>query len=140
MVTQMLFNLDGAAAGPFAEIFSDVGPDDWFAACIGWAVQNGVAAGKGAAFDPNGPVTREQLALFLYNYAKYKGFLLSAPGELSVFTDAGQVSDWVEEAMRWAVGEGLFEGFGDGTLAPGGFATRAQVAAVLQRFCEKFTA
>ena len=135
MFAQLLFNLDGAQPSGEIAPFEDVAAGDWYADSVTWLVENGIAQGKGDTFDPNGPVTREQVAVMLYNYAKYKGYDVGAVGDLSAFTDADSVSDWADAAMRWAVGAGLINGMGDGTVDPQGFATRAQVAALMQRFC-----
>lgn len=106
----------------------------WYAPGRSWAVETGVSDGS----DPNGTMTREQLATMLYRYAQSKGqgftgtwaFLLD-------FTDADQVGDYAYEAMCWMNQNGIIGGMGDGTLNPKGSATRAQVAAILQRFCTR---
>ncbi len=77
------------------------------------------------------------MAILLYNFAKYKGYDVSGGTALDGFTDAGGVSAGALEAMRWAVDAGLVYGMGDGTLDPGGGTTRAQIAALIMRFCEK---
>ena len=88
-------------------------------------------------FGPCDPVTREQLAVILYNYSKCKGYDTTASGDLSGFTDAGDLSPWAQEAMKWAVGSGVMSGKGNGILDPKGTATRAEIAAMLQNFIEK---
>ena len=121
--------------------FSDVRATDWYAAQIAWAAHNGVVNGTGnGKFDPEGMVTREQMAAVLYRYAQQKGFDTSARGDLSAFADSGAVSPWATEAMRWAVGSGLIGGSTSGgklLLHPGDGATRAEVAAILVRFVDK---
>ena len=77
---------------------------------------------------------REQLAAILYRYAQYKGMDVSAKGELSGFTDAGKASAYAREPLGWAVGQGILNGKGGGILDPRGQATRAETAAMLQRF------
>lgn len=120
--------------------FTDVenGPGTaWYYNAVLWAQQNGIVAGYGdGTFHPGTNITREQLAVIFYNYAKLKGYDVSAVNDLSGFTDAGDVSDWALPAMRWAVGSGIMGGYGDGILGPQGTATRAQVAAMLRRFIE----
>lgn len=81
------------------------------------------------------PITREQLAAMLYRYAEYKGYDVTASGDLSGFADADTVSGWAEEAMSWSVGAGLIQGDENG-LTPTATAIRAQIAAILMRFCE----
>ena len=137
MVTQLLFNLEGAEAGEITDSFDDVSEKDWYAASVSWAEANGITKGMGDSFGANNEITREQLVVMLYNYAVFKGYDVSAADDMAAFTDADSVSDWAETAMRWAVGVGLINGMGDGTVNPQGFATRAQIAAVTQRFCEK---
>ena len=70
----------------------------------------------------------------LYNYAKHKGYDLTAAGDLSTFPDSGSVADWAEAAMSWANGEGLINGHENGLIDPTGTATRAQAASILTRF------
>ena len=135
-IAQILFRLDGAHPGLITRRFTDVAVGDWYAAAVSWLVENGVARGKGGFFGANDRVTREELVVMLYNYALFKGRGVSAQGDLSRFTDADAVSDWALEAMGWAVGAGLAEGMDDGRLAPGGSATRAQIATIIMRFCE----
>ena len=89
--------------------------------------------GTGSGFEPDGQITREQLATILYRYADFLGLDTSAAGALSQFSDGDKVSAWAEEAMQWAVGSGLLTGKGNGTVDPTGNATRAEVAAILQR-------
>ena len=120
--------------------FTDVenGPGTaWYYNAVLWAQQNGIVSGYGdGTFRPGTDITREQLAVIFYNYAKLKGYDVSAVNDLSGFTDAGKISDWALPAMRWAVGSGLMNGYGDGTLNPQGTATRAQLAAMLHNFIE----
>lgn len=109
----------------------------WYYNAVLWAQQNGIVSGYGdGTFHPGTNITREQLAVIFYNYAKLKGYDVSSVNDLSGFTDAGDVSDWALPAMRWAVGSGIMGGYGDGILGPQGTATRAQVAAMLRRFIE----
>ena len=139
MIAQLLFNLDGAEATGATAQFAEVRAEDWFADAVAWLAETGVARGEGETFGANDPVTREQLAVMLYNYAKYKGFDVSARADLSRFPDADGASGWAKEALAWAVGVGLI----NGTTAEDGVvildaqsgSTRAMVAAIVQRFC-----
>ena len=129
MMAQLLYNLEGKPAAGAGSTFTDVSGDAWYAEAVNWAVSAGLVGGYGnGTFGPNDSITREQLATFLYRYAEYKGDATSASGSLSGFTDADQVSDWALNALRWAVGEGVVGGIGNGQLAPKGTATRAEVA------------
>ena len=85
-------------------------------------------------FRPNTAITREQLAAILMNYASYKGQDVSARADLSAYSDVATISSWANDVMQWAVAEGLISGMTEDTLQPQGNATRAQVAAILQRF------
>lgn len=104
----------------------------WYEKAMAWARENGISDGS----NPNGSITREQLATMLWRYAGSPAGDGSAIGR---FTDSGKVNSYAVEAMNWAVGTGLFGGMGDGTLAPQGSATRAQVATILMRFVENLT-
>lgn len=119
--------------------FKDVPRGQWYTDAIWWAKLTGVVAGTSATtFDPEGEITREQLAVILYNYTKqFASGSLTATGSLAGFPDAGSVSSWARTEMAWAVGNGLISGTGSGSVAylsPQGSATRAQVAAILMRF------
>jgi hypothetical protein len=137
MVAQLLFNLDGAAANGNTADLGDVDADDWYSDSVTWMIENGLAKGEGGTFGADKPATREAVAVFLYNYAIYKGYDVSAAGDMSGFTDAGSINEWAEKAMRWAVGAGLFLGDGKGHIDPKGLTTRAQMTALIERFCEK---
>lgn len=104
-----------------------------------WAQQNGIMGGYGdGKFGPNDPVTREQLASIFYRYAQYKGYDVTATGSLDSFTDKGSASAWAQEAIKWAVGNGIMGGKENNLLDPKGTATRAEIAAMLHRFVEKY--
>ena len=87
-------------------------------------------------FGPNDTITREQMATILYRYAQYKGYDTTGKADLSKYTDAAQVSSYAEEAVRWANAEGLINGTSATMLSPKSDAIRAQVAAILTRFCQ----
>ena len=119
--------------------FDDVPRGQLYTDAIWWAKLMGVVAGTSATtFDPEGEITREQLAVILYNYTKqFAPGSLTATGSLAGFPDAASVSSWARTEMAWAVGNGLISGTGSGSVAyltPQGSATRAQVAAILMRF------
>lgn len=119
--------------------FDDVPRGQWYTDAIWWAKLMGVVAGTSATtFDPEGEITREQLAVILYNYTKqFAPGSLTATGSLAGFPDAASVSSWARTEMAWAVGNGLISGTGSGSVAyltPQGSATRAQVAVILMRF------
>ena len=131
MIVSILARLEGVESAEAAG-FADV-DDEWYATAVNWAANVGVVNGyEDNTFRPNTAITREQLAAMLMNYAACKGEDVSARADLSAYTD--QPSTWAQEAMQWAVAEGLITGVTADTLQPQGAATRAQVAAILQRF------
>ncbi|HIY05816.1 MAG TPA: S-layer homology domain-containing protein [Candidatus Evtepia faecigallinarum] len=135
MITQVLYNLEGnppAGSGSF----TDVADGQWYADAVNWAAANDIVGGYGnGKFGPENNITREQMAQILYNYAIFKGYDVSAQGDLSAFSDGAKTSDWALTAMQWAVGTGLLQGY-NGNLNPTGTATRAEVAQIFMNFCE----
>lgn len=136
MMVSVLANLEGAASSD-NNAFSDVPDNAWYADAVNWAATVGVTNGfEDGTFRPNDSLTREQMAAMLYNYAAYKGYDLTAVGDLSQFADADQISAWAEDVVSWAVGADILHGMGNDMLSPTGTATRAEVAAVLANYCE----
>lgn len=134
MVAQILYNLEGQPTVTGESTFTDSNTH-WAAKAIAWAQQTGVVNGyEDNTFRPNRAVSREELAQMLYNYAKVKGYDLTASGDLTAFPDGSKVSSWAEAAMVWANGNELINGHDDGTLQPGGDSTRAQAASILMNF------
>ena len=132
MIVSILARLEGVTSAESAG-FADVSANDWYATAVNWAAAEGIVSGTGEGdFSPNAAITREQLAAMLMNYTAYKGEDVSARADLSAYTD--QPSVWATETMQWAVAEGLISGVTNTQLQPQGNATRAQVAAILQRF------
>ena len=134
-VALALYNISGAKASG-RENFSDVDSYDWFYDAVVWCSSKGIIEGWNGKFDPYGEVTREDFAVMMHRYAEYKRYNTKASEDLDTFSDAEKVSSYAEEALEWAVAEGLINGMGNGTLAPQGTTTRAQAAAVLMRFCK----
>ena len=134
MIVSMLARLEGVESAESAG-FADVAANDWYATAVNWAAVSGITSGTGDGnFSPNTAITREQLAAILMNYAQYKGQDVSARATLDTYNDATAISSWANDVMSWAVAEGLLTGVTADTLQPQGAATRAQVAAILQRF------
>ena len=131
MIVSILARLENVTSAESAG-FADVN-DEWYATAVNWAASVGVVSATGDGnFSPNAAITREQLAAMLMNYAAYKGEDVSARADLSAYSD--QPSAWAKETMSWAVAEGLLTGVTADELQPQGNATRAQVAAILQRY------
>lgn len=135
MLVTVLYRLEDAKAEG-GSTFGDVDPAAWYADAAAWASEAGIVTGTDAGFEPDAPVTREQIATMLYRYANVIGLDTSAKGDVSSFSDGGETSGWAGDAMAWAVGVGLFQGDDNGALNPGGEATRAQVAALFERLVE----
>lgn len=132
-LAQILYNIEDKPAVTGEMIFEDVPASEWFYSPVLWANQNDIINGTSATtFEPLEAITRQDLALMLYRYAGKP----AVTGDLDGFTDADQVGDWAEEAMAWAVAEGIVQGDTPTTLNPTGTATRAEAAAMLQRFLE----
>ena len=114
--------------------YSDVSSEEWYADGIAWAAENGIVNGYGDdRFGPNDSVTREQFVVMLWRYA---GSPEAKSDRALAFTDADQASGYALEALRWAVENGVLNGHGNGRLAPGGTATRAEAAQMLKNFME----
>ena len=135
---QILYNLEGKPDISDENLgypYEDVNAQAWYGDAVYWARITGVATGYGdGTFQPADSITRQEFAQMLYNYAKYKGYDLTAEGDLSQFPDNGSVADWAEAAMSWANGNELINGHDDGTIDAGGTAIRAQAASFLMRF------
>lgn len=126
---QILYNKEGKPAAAEGAAFQGV-TDQWYAPAVLWAAGKGIVTDTGdAAVVPTADLTREQIALMLYNYMGKP----EAKGELTAFTDAAKVSAWAKDAMAWAVGEGVLKG-SDNALNPTGTATRAETAQILMNF------
>ena len=134
MLVAVLHRLEGSPQASGGD-FTDVADGDWYAQAVNWAASVGVVNGfDDGTFQPNAAITREQLAAILMNYAQYKGQDVSARATLDTYNDATAISSWANDVMSWAVAEGLLTGVTNDQLQPQGNATRAQVAAILQRF------
>ncbi len=146
MLVTVLYRLEGSPAGTGGTAtaagsgsFTDVKDGQWYTDAVTWASANGIAAGMGnGLFGTDSNVTREQLATILYNYANYKGYdiAITAAAGIDSFDDAPAVSAWAQTPVKWANGEKLITGRTADTLAPGGSASRAEVATILQRFVQ----
>jgi len=142
MIVTILWRLEGQPMGAERSSFADVVRNSWYSYAVDWAAAFDIVEGYSeTAFGPNDPITREQMAAIMWRYAKYKGYDVSVGENTNIlsYDDAFDVSDWAIPAMQWACGAGLINGIADGNtmnLEPKGNATRAQAAAILQRFCE----
>ena len=139
MMATILWRMEGSPAPKGKNSFTDVEAVKWYTDAITWTAENGIFAGYGKdKFGPDDPITREQLAAIFYRYADYKGYDLTVKGDLDKFKDADKITDYAKTAMQWAVGSGLMKGKSGNLLDPQGTATRAEIAAMLHRFIEKY--
>ena len=139
MMATILWRMEGSPAPKGKNSFTDVEAGRWYADAITWTAENSIFAGYGKdKFGPDDPITREQLAAIFYRYADYKGYDLTVKGNLDTFKDADKITDYAKTAMQWAVGSGLMKGKSGNLLDPQGTATRAEIAAMLHRFIEKY--
>lgn len=135
MAVTTLYRLAGSPKTAAKTAFTDVAAGSYYEAAVAWAFENKIVSGTSeTTFDPNKPVTREQLAVILYNYAIYNGLeAVTLAENLSAFADQASISAYAVPALQWAVGQGFING-ADGKLMPAGSATRCQFAAILNRF------
>lgn len=137
MVATILWRLAGSPEAGEGSSFSDVTAGTWYCDAVAWAAENGIVNGYGETFDPNGSITREQLAAMLYRFAQSQGKGFSGQWMTNLdYADAESVSDWAYEAMCWMTVNGVINGKDGGILDPQGQATRAEAATMLQRFAE----
>ena len=140
MIATVLWRMAGSPQDNDQMAFSDVADGAWYAQAAHWAAGTGISSGYGGGlFGPDDPITREQLAVMLYQFARDQGYDLSIGQDTNIlsYTDASEVSEYAVSALQWACGAGIISGTGDGsTLSPQGQATRAQTAVMLMRFCE----
>jgi hypothetical protein len=140
MIVTMLWRLEGepGISAEEGQSFTDVAEGSYYEKAVAWAAANGIVDGYGdGTFRPGRDITREQLAAIMYRYAQYKGFDLTAEGELSSYEDSGEISAYAKEALSWANGSGLITGHDEKTLDPRGTTLRSQAAAVFHRFMEQ---
>lgn len=141
MLVTVLWRLENQPAAAGKAPFTDIRKGDYYEPALDWAFENGVVNGVSATrFDPDGNVTREQIATILYRYAQKKGYDTQARADLSGFPDDKSVSAYAKDALSWANASGLINGTDEGRgvfLDPTGNATRAQVAAILMRYVQK---
>ena len=134
MMTTVLHRLAGEPEVSWSPLFSDIPDGQWYAPGTIWCAQEGIVSGIGGGrFAPGQTVTRQQIAVMLYNYAVKTGHRAGERGDLTAFSDTEQVASWAQEAVSWAVGAGIING-SDGKMLPEDGAQRAQVAAMIHRF------
>ena len=137
MIVTILYRLEGSPAVTGKHGFNDVKTGSWYDNAVAWAAANGIVTGySDTEFGPSNNITREQMAAIMHRYANYKKYDTSKAGDLNAFSDKASLSSYATGSMSWAVGSGIISGKGGGNLVPRAGATRAEAAAILQRFCE----
>ena len=137
MLVTILWRMEGEPVVNYLMPFTDVDGGAWYAEAVRWAASEGIVTGvSDTAFAPNDPITREQFAAILWRYAKYKGYDVSIGESTNIlsYTDFDEIGEYAIPALQWACGEGIISGRGGGILDPRGTASRAEAAAMLQRF------
>ena len=137
----ILHRMNGTPAVEYTDRFHDVAEGVWYTDAILWAADKEVVTGySNGNFGPADHINREQMALMMYRYAKSQGYSLDGAADFSQYQDASSVSDFAQEAMAWAVGNGIITGkYNETQLDPQGNATRAECATIMMRFLEKFS-
>ena len=139
MFVTILAKIDGADLSAYAKDtnglpFTDV-KASWYIKALKWAYEYKYTSGTSdTTFGPNDPVTREQLAVFLYSYSQKKGYDVSELADISGYTDAGKISKWARTGVQWAIAAGMISGTSETTLSPKDTATRAQVAVIIMNY------
>ena len=137
-IVTVLYRLEGSPATAAAIEFNDVPANQWYSDAVAWAVKYGITNGYGdGRFGPDDPITREQLAVFLYRYAKSRNIIVPAYGKL-LQSDASKIDSWALDAMTWAYSKGIVEEV-EGMLAPVDKALRHMIATALTRFCVSYS-
>ena len=138
MLVTILWRYAGSPTEYYPISFRDVNKDGWYGTAIRWAASKGIVFGYSTeSFGPDDPITREQLALILYRYAVLSGADFTVAKSYALpFSDRDQISAWAADAVTWCYQAGIMNGKANGTLVPCSRATRAEAAAMVQRFCE----
>ncbi len=138
MMITILHRIDGDNSVYDKNIFKDVEKNSWYENAVNWGFENKIVTGTGeSTFAPLDNLTREQLCVMLYNYTIHIG-VKTEIADISSYTDNETVSSWAKDAVSWAVQEKIVTGKGNNALAPKDSATRAEAAAVIRRYIEKF--
>ncbi|WP_027400503.1 immunoglobulin-like domain-containing protein [Anaerovorax odorimutans] len=138
MLATILYNAEGRQTMERDSNFADVKKDDWYGVPVVWASEKEIVKGVSEnSFLPKGNITREQAAVMLYNYAKFKNLDVSVKDiKIETMIDSDKISSWAEEAMNWAFDKKIINGKGDNILDPKGNATRAEIAQMVKNFME----
>ncbi len=137
MLVTVLYRMANPENSDNKHTFADVPEGQWYTDAVNWAASSGIVNGiSQSEFAPDSDISREQMALIIYRFAKMQGYNVSDVADISSFADVDDVSDWALDALCWANKTELVNGTSETTLSPKATATRAQIAAILMRFCE----
>lgn len=137
MLVTVLYRAEKSPDVTESNLFTDVVDGSYYTDAVKWATENEIIYGVGnGRFAPDQNITRQELSTILYRYAIYKGCDIEEPKPITQYSDAGEVADWAQDAMKWAVSSGVIKGTSDTTLSPNKTATRAEVAMMLMRLFE----
>lgn len=140
MLAAVIYRLEGSPAACGSGAFADVPAGKWYTDAVNWAAEHGIIYGiSEREYAPDAPVTREQMVAILYRYAQYLGMDTTARASLQGFLDSGAIYGYAVVPMQWSVATGLIYGREDASIAPKATATRAEVAAILQRMTVRVT-
>jgi hypothetical protein len=139
MFSQILYNYAKKPAIGGTSRYNDISASSWYFSAVTWATEQGIVSGYGnGIFGPEDKVSREQMAVLLYNYARSIGLDASAKSDLSNYDDAAKISAWARPAVQWAIAEEIIVGRTLKTVVPDGMATRAEAATIIMKFIENF--
>ena len=134
----ILWRMENEPVVNYLMTFKDVPQDVWYAEAVRWATAEKIVNGyNDLEYGSNDAITREQMATMLYRYMQYKGYDVSTAADISSYADFDSISEYAVSAIQYAVGSGLIKGRSANTLNPADTATRAEIATIMQRFCEK---
>ena len=137
MIVTILWRMEGKPSPAGSASFGDVADGRWYTEAVRWAAEHEIVKGYGnGRFGPDDSITREQMAAILYRYSQYRGADTTQGGmAVREYPDYASISSYALSAMGWSVNAGLITGMADGSLNPRGYATRAQAATILARYC-----
>jgi hypothetical protein len=138
MLTTIVYRIAGSPAVSGEMPFADVAAGQWYSDAILWAAKNDIVLGYGDGnFGPMDTITREQITALFFRFAELKGMNTKKSADLSAYNDANTVGSWAVDYVEWAVASGLMQGRSTNLLAPAAGTTRAETAALLERWCEE---
>ena len=139
MLVTILWRMEGEPKVTNAKEFADVTSGKYYYNAIRWATSKGIVNGySNGKFGPEDNITREQLAVMLRNYAKYKGKNVSQTADISKYKDSGKTSGYAKTSVQWAIAKGIISGKDNGTrIDPQGTASRAEAASMIYNYCTK---